>query len=97
MFRCLRFEKRAQYYQAARYYFQALQRADNDRQKSLAYAYISNALIAQRMPQGATYFFLKALGTGDDQVIRIALRGVGILLSTRQVAVASPPVLTLAR
>ncbi len=78
----LRFEKRAQYYQAARYYFQALQRADHERQKSLAYAYISNALIAQRLPQAATYFFLKALGTGDDQVIRIALRGTRALVDS---------------
>lgn len=71
----MRFEKRAQYFQAARYYFQALQRAGNERQKALSYAYISNALLAQQLPQAATYFFLKALATGDDQVIRIALRG----------------------
>jgi tetratricopeptide (TPR) repeat protein len=69
-----RFEKRAQYFQAARYYFQALQRAAHDREKALAYAHISNSLVAQGLPQSATYFFLKALGTGDDQVIRIALR-----------------------
>ncbi|HEY8279874.1 MAG TPA: hypothetical protein VIH99_09635 [Bdellovibrionota bacterium] len=69
----LRFEKRAQYYQAARYYFQALQRATTERHKALAYAYISNALLANRLPQSATYFYLKSLATGDDYVIRIAL------------------------
>jgi tetratricopeptide (TPR) repeat protein len=78
----LRFERRAQYFQAARYYFQALQRSDEDRQRSLAYAYISNALIANRLPQSATYFFLKALGTGDDQVIRIALHGTKALVDS---------------
>lgn len=71
----MRFEKRAQYYQAARYYFQALQRSTGDGQRALAYAHISNALIAQQMPQAASYFFLKAISMGDDRVIRLALNG----------------------
>jgi tetratricopeptide (TPR) repeat protein len=71
----LRYEKRAQYFQAARYYFQALQRADNNSQRGTAYASISNSLIAQGMPQAASYFFLKALALGDDRSIRLALTG----------------------
>ncbi len=76
----LRHERRGQYFQAARYYFQALQKAGDGRQKSLAYAYISNALVANKLPQSATYFFLKALGTGDDQVIRVALHSTKALV-----------------
>lgn len=76
----VRIERRGEYFQAARYYFQALQRARDERQKALAYAYISNALIANNMPQSATYFFLKALGTGDDRVIRVALNGTKALV-----------------
>ncbi len=76
----LHVERRGQYFQAARYYFQALQRASDGRQKALAYAYISNALIANQLPQSATYFFLKALATGDDHVIRIALHGTKALV-----------------
>jgi tetratricopeptide (TPR) repeat protein len=71
----MKFEKRAQYYQAARYYFQALQRANTDTQRANAYAHISNALIAQGLPQSASYFFLKAVASGDDRSIRLALRG----------------------
>jgi tetratricopeptide (TPR) repeat protein len=71
----MRLEKRAQYFQAARYYFQAMQRASNDSQRGLAYAHISNALIAQGMPQAASYFFLKALALGEDRTIRLALLG----------------------
>lgn len=78
----MRMEKRGQYFLAARYYFQALQRADDDRNRAMAYAYTSNALIAQGLPQAATYFFLKALATGDDQVIRLALRGMKPLVDS---------------
>lgn len=73
-------ERRAEYFQAARYYFQALQRADNQSQRGMAYASISNALIAQNMPQAASYFFLKALALGDDGAIRRALRGTQALV-----------------
>lgn len=76
----LRLEKRAEYFQAARYYFQALQRAGNDSQKGLAYAAISNALIAQGMPQAASYFFLKAVAIGEDRAIRMALLGTQALV-----------------
>lgn len=69
----LRFEKRGMYYQAARYYFQALQRASDEGRRANAYAYISNALAAQGLYQSASYFFLKAVSTGDDRVIRLAL------------------------
>ncbi|RZA05769.1 MAG: hypothetical protein EOP11_12025, partial [Proteobacteria bacterium] len=71
----MKFEKRAQYYQAARYYFQALQRASNGTQRGNAYAHLSNALIAQGLPQAASYFFLKAVASGDDRTIRLALNG----------------------
>ncbi len=69
----MKFEKRGLYFQAARYYFQAVQRAKDDGQKSLAYAHVSNALVAQGLPQSASYFFLKALAKGDDRTIRLAL------------------------
>lgn len=78
----MRFEKRAQYFQAARYYFQALQRATGDGQRGLAYAHISNALIAQQLPQSASYFFLKAISNGDDRVIRLALNGTESLVDS---------------
>lgn len=76
----VRFERRAQYYQAARYYFQALQKASTDTQRAWAYAHISNALIAQGLPQSASYFFLKAVASGDDRVIRLALGGTQALV-----------------
>ncbi|MGZ3695056.1 MAG: hypothetical protein ACXWQO_12960 [Bdellovibrionota bacterium] len=76
----MRLEKRAQYFQAARYYFQAMQRAGNESEKGLAYAHISNALIAQGMPQAASYFFLKALAAGEDRTIRLALLGTQALV-----------------
>lgn len=76
----MRFEKRAQYFQAARYYFQAMQKANTEGQKALAYAHISNALVAQGLPQAASYFFLKAVATGDDRVIRLALNGTQSLV-----------------
>ena len=66
----LRFEKRAMYYQAARYYFQALQRANDDGRRANAYAYVSNALAAQGLHQAGSYFFLKAVSMGDDRVVR---------------------------
>jgi tetratricopeptide (TPR) repeat protein len=78
----LKFERRGEYFQAARYYFQALQRADTGSYHSLAYAYISNALLANNLPQGASYFFLKAIGTGDDRAIRVALRGTRTLIDS---------------
>ncbi|MCO5141787.1 MAG: hypothetical protein M9962_01710 [Oligoflexia bacterium] len=71
----MKFERRAQYFQAARYYFQALQRAETPGNRGMAYAYISNALIGQKMYQSAAYFFLKAISDGDDGTIRMALRG----------------------
>jgi tetratricopeptide (TPR) repeat protein len=71
----MRQEKRGQYFQAARYYFQALQKAGNGGARASAYAHISNALIAQGLPQSASYFFLKAVSSGDDGVIRLALKG----------------------
>lgn len=73
-------EKRGQYFQAARYYFQALQRAESDGQRGWANAAISNALIAQGMPQAASYFFLKALALGDDRSVRLALNGTQALV-----------------
>lgn len=76
----MRKEKRGEYFSAARYYFQALQRAENSRQRSMAYAYISNSLVAYGLPQSASYFFLKALATGDDQVIRVALHSTQALV-----------------
>ncbi|MGE3260588.1 MAG: hypothetical protein AB7K68_02305 [Bacteriovoracia bacterium] len=76
----LRLEKRAQYFQAARYYFQSLQRASNDSQRGMAYAAISNSLIAHGMPQAASYFFLKALAVGEDRAIRMALLGTQALV-----------------
>lgn len=76
----LKFEKRSQYYQAARYYFQALQRARTENQKAFAYASISNALVAQGLHQAASYFFLKALASGNDRIIRQALQGTQVLI-----------------
>lgn len=76
----LRFEKRGQYFQAARYYFQALQRSTEEFQRASAYAYISNALVAQGLYQSASYFFLKAVRSGDDRVIRLALRSTQPLI-----------------
>ena len=69
----LRFEKRGQYFQAARYYFQAQQRATDEGQRAVTSAYISNALAAQGLYQSASYFFLKAISSGNDRVIRLAL------------------------
>ena len=83
----MKFEKRAQYFQAARYYFQSLQRASTEGQKAVAYAHISNALIAQGLPQAASYFFLKAVATGDDRVIRLALSGTRSLVDSVGVSV----------
>lgn len=77
----MRFEKRSQYFQAARYYFQAVQRSANSGQKAMAYAYTSNALIAAGMPQSASYFFLKAVGMGNDGAIRLALNGMEPLVN----------------
>ncbi len=78
----LRFEKRGQYYQAARYYFQALQRANDDGRRANAYAYISNALVAQGLFQSASYFFLKAVSMGDDRVVRLALNSTQRLVDS---------------
>lgn len=83
----MKFEKRAQYFQAARYYFQSLQRANTENQKAQAYAYISNALIAQGLPQSASYFFLKAVSSGDDRVIRLALTGTRSLVNSVGVSI----------
>ena len=72
----LRFVKRGEYFQAARYYFQSLQRAEDSSKRALVNAYISNALVAQGLYQSASYFFLKAVGSGDDRAIRLALTSV---------------------
>jgi tetratricopeptide (TPR) repeat protein len=76
----MRQEKRGAYFQAARYYFQALQKANNEGTRALAYAHISNSLVAQGLPQSASYFFLKAISGGDDRSIRIALNGTQALV-----------------
>ncbi len=76
----MRQEKKGQYFQAARYYFQAAQKSGNTRQKALANAHISNALVAQGLPQAASYFFLKAVADGDDSAVRLALRSIQSLV-----------------
>ncbi len=76
----MKYEKRSQYFQAARYYFQALQKSGSEQQKANAYAHISNALIAQGLPQSASYFYLKAISNGDDRAIRLALLGTQALV-----------------
>lgn len=78
----MRQEKRGQYFQAARYYFQASQKANSEGSRALAYAHVSNALIAQGLPQSASYFFLKAVSGGDDRSIRIALNGTQALVDS---------------
>lgn len=76
----MRFERRAQYFQAARYYFQAMQKAGSEGQRAWANAHISNALVAQGLPQSASYFFLKAISSGEDRAIRLALAGTPTLV-----------------
>jgi tetratricopeptide (TPR) repeat protein len=76
----MKVEKQGQYFQAARYYFQALQRAPNSSQRDLAHAHISNTLIAQGLFQSASYFYLKAVSSGDDRTIRLALLGTRTLV-----------------
>lgn len=76
-----RHEKQKRYYQAARYYFQALQRTDDRAQKGALNADISNNLIADKMYQSASYFFLKAIEGGDDRAIRAALSGIHALMA----------------
>ena len=75
----MRFERKGQYFQAARYYFQAAQKAGEQNQAKV-YALISNALVAEGLPQAATYFFLKAVSLGNDQDIRLALKGTASLV-----------------
>ncbi|NUM88910.1 MAG: hypothetical protein HUU37_06885, partial [Bdellovibrionales bacterium] len=71
-----RYHKQRQHFQAARYYFQALQRSSDRGQKNALYANISNSLVSQGMYQSAAYFFLKAIESHDDRAIRIALNGI---------------------
>ncbi len=75
-----RHEKRANYFQAARYYFQALQRTEDRGQQNVLNADISNMLVAARMYQSASYFFLKAVEGGDDRGVRLALSSVEPLM-----------------
>lgn len=76
-----RHEKQKRHFQAARYYFQALQRTEDRAQKHALNANISNSLLSERMYQSAAYFFLKAIEGGDDRAIRAALSGIEPLMA----------------
>ena len=73
-------ERQGQYFQAARYYYQALQDSKDEIFKSKVYGSITNALLSQGMYQSATYFFLKAVSNGDDRTIRNSLSRVEDLI-----------------
>lgn len=62
------------YYEAARYFFQAALRRVSAEQKAVAYARTANALTMQGMYESASYFYLKAIGSGFDDAIPIALQ-----------------------
>lgn len=62
------------YYESARYFFQAALRRVSAEQKAVAYARVANALTAQGLYESASYFFLKAIGSGFDSAIPIALQ-----------------------
>lgn len=66
--------REGKYYEAARYFFQAALRRVSAEQKAVAYARTANALTAQGMYESASYFYLKAIGSGFDEAIPIALQ-----------------------
>ncbi len=71
--------KRGRFYEAARYFFQAALRRVSAEQKAVAYARTANALTAQGMFESASYFYLKAIGSGFEQATSIALKSTEAL------------------
>jgi tetratricopeptide (TPR) repeat protein len=66
--------RQGRYYESARYFFQAALRRVSAEQKAVAYARVANALTMQGMYESASYFYLKAIGSGFDEAIPIALQ-----------------------
>jgi tetratricopeptide (TPR) repeat protein len=75
-----RFDKSRNFFQAARYYYQGIQRTSLLSEKALGYAYASNSLTALGLYQSASYFFLQAIGSADDKAIRTALYSAPVLI-----------------
>lgn len=82
-----RLDKRKDFFQASRYYFQGVQKAELLSEKAKGYAYIANSLTAAGLYQSAAYFFLQAIGSADDRAIRTALHSAPVLIDNLGVAV----------
>lgn len=76
-----RLAQRGQHFTAARYYFQASQRNDSPGAEAELAAMISRSLVAHGLPQSATYFFLKAVSSGNERAVQLALQDTGRLIN----------------
>ena len=72
--------KKKRYYESARYFFQAALRRVSAEQKAIAYARTANALTRQGMYESASYFYLKAIGSGFEKAIPIAVQSTKDLI-----------------
>lgn len=75
-----RMDQRGDYFTAARYYFQGVQKTQLLSEKAMGNALTGNSLSAAGLFQSASYFFLQAIGSADDKAIRMALTSAPQLL-----------------
>ena len=68
------------HYEAAKYFFQAALRKVSSQNQAFAYAEVANSLTSKGLYQSASYFYLKAIGSGSDRAIRRALRSTQKLI-----------------